>query len=245
MRRREEGAVLLVVLVALAILAALAGVALRLGMAGVQGLEAERAVFQREVLAQSALVMIGQRLGAGLAEDGQPEVLEVPGGRVEVRVQAAEGLLNPGYARLPLLQGLFIAEGATPEQALRLARSIGVARKGRALRRPSDLAPLFAADLELWPRVAPFLTFLGRRSVIDAATAPEVLRQVAAAAVQGGVDFTAPDRQRGFYEIDLRVLAAGETVQTARGAMVHYAVLRDRAGGIHLFARDWPKEAPE
>jgi hypothetical protein len=244
MTQREDGAVLLVVLVALALLAALAGVALRLGQSGVQGLAAERVEFSREVLTRSALAVLGARLTdtGDLPRDGTPTLLTLPGGQVEARVQAAEGLVNPGYARLPILQAVLEAEGGSPEQGLRLARAISDARQARALAGPADVAPLFAADLALWPKVAPLLTYLGKRSTVDPAVAPQVLRDALAGAGNAGVDLTQGVAQRGYFEIDLRVLAPGETLRTAKGLFSHVSVLRDRAGRFHLFSATWPQE---
>ncbi len=244
MKAREDGAVLLVVLVALALLAAMAGVALRLGQAGLHALAAERAVAGREVLVPSALALLGVRLGEGsdMPRNGDPVVLDLPGGRVEVRVQAAEGLVNPDHARLPILQTLFTAAGASPEQALRLARAISDARQVQALAGPEDVAPLFAGDQALWPKVARYFTFLGTKTTVDPMTAPAELQAALAGVTGAGVDITQGLVMRGFYEIDLRVLAPDETVETARGLFTHVSVLRDKAGRLHVFRTDWPQE---
>ena len=112
MIRHEEGAVLLVVLVALALLAAMAGVALRLGQAGLHALAAEQVVAGREVLVPSALAVLGLRLGEGsdLPRDGSPVLLDLPGGRIGARVQAAEGLV--GWQYWPAPEGVSLASPA-------------------------------------------------------------------------------------------------------------------------------------
>lgn len=241
---REAGAVLLVVLVALALLAALAGVALRTGQAGLQGLAAERAEFSREVLAQSALAAVGAGLARPLdvPRDGSSQVLSLPGGVVEARVQAAEGLVNPAHVRLPLLRDVLRALGASPEQAQRLARAIGAARARGRITGPADTAPLFAAEPALWDSLRPYLTYLGQRTTVDAATAPQVLRFALANTAMAAVDLAQTDAVKGFYEIWLRRLAPGETPETAKGRFTHYAVLRDRAGRMHVIWTDWPQE---
>ncbi len=242
--RGENGAVLLAVLVALALLAALAGVAMRQGQSGLMSLNAERAEFSREVLAQSALAALGQQLGANgqFPRDSTPVRLALPGGAVEVRVQAAEGLVNPVHARLPVVQALLTAEGASPDQALRLARAISAARAKQQLRGPEDAALLFVADKALWGRVSPYLTFLGSRTTVDPVTAPALLRDALRAIQAAGVDLTATRPRKGYYEVNLRVLGPGETLDSARGFFTHYALLRDRQGHIHLFSTSWPEE---
>lgn len=241
--RREEGAVLLVVLMALALLAALAGIALRYGASGLHGLQAERAAFAREVMIPSTLAALGPLLDPAddFPRDGTPMALDLPGARVEVRVQAAEGLVNPAHARLPILQALLAAAGASPEQATRLASAISEARQARPMERPSDLAPLFLGDADLWPRVAPLITFLGSRTTVDPQTTPAALRPWMVAVVSAGVDLTQTAPSRGYFEIDLRGLAADETPDTAQSLFTHVAVLRDKAGRLHVFAQDWPQ----
>lgn len=237
--RREEGAVLLVVLVALAILAALTGVAMRAGRSGLEGLAAERAVFARDGMAQSALAVLGVRLGAsgGLAEDGTMTELAVPGGAVQARVQAAEGLVNPLFARLPLVQAAFRAAGASPDQALALARAVGQARAEGRLAGPWDMAAL-VGDRRLWQRLRPFLTFLGQRETVDPGKAPPALRAELGPDVAVTVDLSrGTSTVRGLYEIDL-TLSPG-------AAPVHYAVLRDRAGRMHVLQAGWAEDAGE
>ena len=242
--RRESGAVLLVVLVALALLAALAGVALRIGQSGLMGLASERAEFQRQVLMQSALSLVGARLGdpRAIPRDGTPVVLILADGRVEVRVQAAEGLANPAHVRLPILQALLTRLGGSPEQALRLTRAIAAARNSRTIAGPADLAPVFAADMALWRKVQPFFTYLGNRTTVDPATAPGVLRFALMGAMTSAVDLTQTAGTRGLYEIDMRILAEGETIETGQGLYTHSSVLRDAQGRIHVFFTSWPQE---
>lgn len=245
--RREEGAVLLVVLVALALLAALSGVALRLGTSGLQGLRAERVQLATEVLAPSALAVLGAQLARPetVERDGSSLVMTLPGGaRVEARVQAAEGLLNPLFARLPLIQALLKARGASPEQALRLTRAIGAARAEGQIAGRADLAALFAAEPALWRDVSPYLTFLGRRTTVDMSTAPPELRFAVAGAAMAAVDLSQTLGVRGYYEIDLRSLAEGERPEAAAGRFMRFAVLRDRSGRMHVISVTWPQEMP-
>jgi hypothetical protein len=72
-----------------------------------------------------------------------------------------------------------------------------------------------------------------------------VLQLALADVAQAGVDFSQPVGQVGYYEIDLRVLGAEDTLKTARAAFTHYAVLRDRTGRMHLFQAGWPGEIGE
>ncbi len=60
----ERGVILLAVLLTLTLIAALAALMLRIGEADVTSLSAERALLQREVLLQSALVRLAGRLPA-------------------------------------------------------------------------------------------------------------------------------------------------------------------------------------
>ena len=125
-REGESGAVLLIVLVALALLAALAGVVARISQSDVADLGADQAAFGRDIMMQSALALLGAKLGSGadIPEDGEVTVLAVPGGKVAAKVQAAAGLVNPGYAGHQVLINALKVVGASDVQALRLAEDI-------------------------------------------------------------------------------------------------------------------------
>lgn len=241
MMRQEDGAVLLLVLVGLALLAALAGMAMRIGQAGLHGLQAEATIFDRMLAGQSALAVISTHLGPApdLPRDGTPTILPVDGHRVEARIFAAEGLVNPAHARLPVLQALLQAKGASPDQALDLGRAIIAARVGGRMAGPWDLAPLFGTDLALWQRVAPDLTFLGAAATVNMASAPPDLRDALAGIAMAGVDIAQAPGPRGLYEIDLRLLS-----QDGRpDPVTRHSVLQDRAGRFHMIRQAWAMEA--
>lgn len=247
--RRESGAVLLVVLVALALLAALAGVATRLSQSGLSGLRGERAEFRRELLITSALAEIGAKLAdpKGLPRDGTAIRLSLPGGLVEARVQAASGLVNPNFAGDPVLLAVMTALQATPEQAVRLTKAINAvraARTGMAFRDLSDLAPIFAADPDLWQRLQPYLTLLGSGRTPDLATTPPFLREALPALTPEAVDFyqVGLSAGKGFYEITLKVV---EPDQTDPAMATHVSALADARGGLKIFSVGWPAPVPQ
>lgn len=239
---REDGAVLLLVLLGLAILAALAGVALRLGQSGIAGLRAEEAVLSRSLTEDSALALISSRLGRGdMARDGSSVVLPVTGAKVEARVHDVAGMVNPAHARPQILQALLQARGASPDQALALTTAILAARSRGAFAGPWDLSPLFAAAPGLWARVAPDLTFLGNRNTVSPDLAAPDLQAALAGVIGAGADLTAAPPQAGLYEIDLRTLpAAGQPAPP----FTRFSLLRDRRGHWHQFFRSWPMEMP-
>ena len=126
---REEGTILLVVLVALAVLAALAGLVIRVSESDLSTLSAERAAMRRQMMTDSALAILGARLpAADLAEGGTLVTLAVPDGIVTARIDAAAGLINPNFTRVPVLAAALSVLGATPEQAERLSLGMAKAR---------------------------------------------------------------------------------------------------------------------
>ena len=210
-RGGEVGAVLLVVLVALALLAALAGLVIRVSESDLSNFAGEQAVFQREVLIQSALATLGARLpSSALPEDGTPTPLTVPGGMVTVRINAASGLINPNFTSTPVLAAALGALGASPEQIHRLTLAIVSARGAAnrmAFRDRDQVARVFFRDQELWLKIEPYVTLLGKAETLDVASAPLELRSVAAPSGTGQVDFSGAEiaEGRGFYEIWLHV----------------------------------------
>lgn len=247
--KREEGAVLLMVLVALALLAALAGLVIRVSEADLSGLAAERAVLRREVLMDSALASLGARLPApDLAEDGTDVVLDLPGGRVVVRILAAAGLINPNVTRAPVLAAALAALGAAPEQAERLTRAIMAARAGvgdgMAFADLARVKRLFAKDAELWPKVAPYLTLLGRAEVMDVAHAPAALRGVAVPQSAAEVDFSGAGAaaSQGYYEIWLHVADPVQDVADPDGRLwTRVSALAGADHRLHILAMGWPE----
>lgn len=245
---REEGAVLVVVLVALALLAALAGLVIRVADSDLASLAAERAVLQREGMLDSALALLGARLpAADLAEDGSPLSLPVPGGRVALRIRAASGLLNPNATRAPVLASGLAALGASPEQAARLTRAMVAARKAgnrMAFRSLGEVAALFNRDAGLWARVAPYLTLSGRAETLDASHAPLALRAVVAPASAAEVDFSGAGggAAKGFYEIWLHVEAPGLDASDPEGRLwTRVSALAGRDHRLHILALFWPQ----
>ena len=156
----ERGVILLAVLLTLTLIAALAALMLRIGEADVTSLSAERALLQREVLLQSALVRLAGRLPA---QDGTETTLDLPGGKVDARVFAAEGLLNPNRTRAGILQAGLVALGLSAARAEAVTRAMMAARK--AANRPAfaDEAGLRALFTPAeWQKVRLGLTLLGR-----------------------------------------------------------------------------------
>ena len=235
---REAGAVLLVVLVALALLAALAGLMIRVSESDLATLTAERAAFRREVLTSSALATLGARLpSSDLAENGKPVSLPVPGGVVRVRIEAASGLLNPNFSRTATLSAALSALGASPEQAKRIGLAIASARgpaNKMAFQNVSQVARLFAHDTDLWPKIAPYVTLLGKAETIDLTSAPLALRGVAAPTQ---VDFSGAEllAGRGFYEVWLHVEDPKMDAADPEGRLwTHVSVLAGTDHRLHI-----------
>jgi hypothetical protein len=251
-RGGEEGAVLLMVLVALALLAALAGLVLRVSQSDLAGLAGERAAFAREDVIQSALATLGARLPADdLPQDGTAFSLPLPGGSVTLRLYAAQGLINPNFTRAPALTAALAALGATPAQAERLTLAL-VRPRGAAntltFRSLSQVKALFQRDAELWPKVAPYLTLLGQSATIDPVQAPLALRNIAAPQGAEGVNFsdTGQAGATGFYEIWLHVDDAALDADDPDGRLwVHVSALAGRDHRLHIVARDWPMTRDE
>ena len=248
----EAGAILLVVLVALALLAALAGLVIRVSESDLSTLAAERAAFRREVLIQSALATLGARLPASdLPEDGSPVALPLPGGTVILRIGAAPGLINPNFTRSTVLVTALAALGASPEQAQRLSLAIVQARGAAnkmAFRDLGQVARLFARDPDLWPKVAPYLTLLGKAETIDILRAPLVLRGVAAPTSAAQVDFSGAGLTagRGFYEIWLHVADAGLDASDPTGRLwTHVSALAGADHRLHILYLGWPETMGE
>jgi hypothetical protein len=246
--RREGGAVLLVVLVALALLASLAGVVARISQSEIASLRADRAAFDREGLTLSAIAYLGAGLatGADIPEDGQTTTLDLPGGQVLAQVQAASGLINPNFAQQPTLIDALTALGASQVQALTLTGAIEQARGNGAdagFRHLSDLARLFADTPDLWVKVRPYITLLGKHRTLDATTAPLALRAVAMATSLQSVDISGLSDQggNGFYEIRLHVVGPRDLTDPDGRLWAHVTALLDRSGRLRLFALDWPQ----
>ncbi len=242
---REVGAVLLVVLIALALMAALAGLVIRVSESDIASLAAERAAFRREVLMSSALATLGARLPeSDLAEDGTPVSLPVPGGVVRVRIEAATGLLNPNFSQTDTLIAALSALGASPEQAKRIGLSIASARgpaSKMAFQNMSQVARLFARDEDLWPKIAPYVTLLGKAETIDLRSAPPALRGVAAPAQ---VDFSGGEllAGRGFYELWLHVEdPTVDAADPAGGLWTHVSALAGTDHRLHILSVAWPE----
>ena len=251
-RAGEEGAVLLMVLVALALLAALAGLVVRVSESDLAGLGAERAAFRRNDLVQSALATLGARLPADdLPQDGTPFSLSLPGGSVSLRVYAAQGLMNPNFTRAPVISSAMFALGATPEQAERLTLEMVAVRKRAdqmAFRSTAQVAALFQRDAELWPKVAPYFTLLGRATTIDPVTAPLALRSIIAPQSAAEVNFSAT-RQAGsvgFYEIWVHVDdPVMDKTDPAEQLWTHVSALAGRDHRLHIVWIDWPAARKE
>lgn len=246
--RGEDGAVLLMLLVALALLAALAGLVIRVSDSDLAGLTAERAALRREVLTQSALAILGARLPArDLAEDGSPVVLSVPGGDVDVRINTAQGLINPNVTRAPVLAAALSALGASPEQAQRLTLAMVGARGAADRLAFVDLAQvrrLFARDADLWTKVAPYLTLLGRAVSIDPVAAPSVLRSVSVPTSAAEVNFSDAGQagSKGFYEIWLHVADPALDASDPEGRLwTHVSALAGTDHRLHILAMGWPE----
>lgn len=243
MAAEEEGAVLLMVLVALALLAALAGLVVRISASDLATLGAERAVLRRSLMEQSALAQLGARLpDRALAEDGRELGLSVPGGEVRARLLAASGLLNPNATREPLLARALQSLGAGPERAAALARAMARGRGGFASL--GQVARLFARDPGLWPKVAPYVTLLGRAETPDLAHVPAALRAVAAPMGAAEVDFSGAGlaQGRGFYEIWLHVADPARDAADPQGRLwTRVSGLAGRDGRLHVLAIGWPE----
>lgn len=251
-RSGEEGAVLLMVLVALALLAALAGLVVRVSESDLAGLAAERAAFRRDGLVQSALATLGARLPAeDLPQDGTEFSLPLPGGSVSLRVYAAHGLINPNFTRAPVISSAMFALGATPEQAERLTLALVAARKRAdemAFRSSAQVAALFQHDADLWPKVAPYITLLGRATTIDPLQAPLPLRSIGPSQSATEVNFSAPEQEGsvGFYEIWVHVddPVMDETDPAGR-LWTHVSALAGRDHRLHIVWIDWPTARKE
>ncbi len=246
---REAGAVLLVVLVSLALLAALAGLVIRVSESDLATLSAERAAFRREVLISSALATLGARLPASdLAEDGTPVSLPLPGGAVRARIEAAAGLINPNFITAATLTAALSALGASPEQAQRIGLAIASARRPAnkmAFQNVSQVSRLFARDADLWPKIAPYVTLLGKSETIHLASAPVALRDVA---VPPQVDFSGAEMSagRGFYELWLHV--EDPTLDGADPAgrlWTHVSVLAGTDHHLYILFLGWPEAMME
>jgi hypothetical protein len=247
-RQGEDGAVLLMVLVALALLAALAGLVIRVSESDLSTLSAERAAFRREVLMDSALASLGARLPASdLAEDGSDVALDMPGGRVVARIVAASGLINPNFTREPMLASALTALGASPEQSGRLALALASARgaaNSLAFSDPARVAKLFAKDVDLWGKVAPYITLLGKAETIDITSAPLVLRAAAAPDSAAEVDFSGAGlgAGKGFYEIWLHVADPALDAADPEGRLwTHVSALAGADHRLHILAMGWPE----
>ncbi len=247
-RRGEEGAVLLMVLVALALLAALAGLVIRVSESDLSTLSAERAAFRREVLMDSALASLGARLPASdLAEDGSDVIMDLPGGRVVARITAAPGLVNPNSTREPVMAAALAALGGTPEQSERLALAIENARGAANSMTFANLAPvakLFAKDGDLWAKVAPYITLLGKAGTIDVTQAPVLLRGVAQPHSVAEVDFSGASlgAGKGFYEIWLHVADPVLDASDPDGRLwTHVSALAGADHRLHILTMGWPE----
>lgn len=247
-RHGEEGAVLLMVLVALALLAALAGLVIRVSESDLSTLSAERAAFRREALIDSALASLGARLpSSDLAEDGSDVVLDLPGGRVTVRILAASGLINPNATREPVMAAALAALGATPEQSERLAMALASARGAANAIAFADLtkvAAVFSKDAGLWPKVAPYITLLGKAETIDIPHAPPALRDVAEPASAAEVDFSGAGLRagKGFYEMWLHVVDPALDASDPDGRLwTHVSALAGADHRLHILTMGWPE----
>lgn len=247
-RQGEQGAVLLMVLVALALLAALAGLVIRVSESDLSTLSAERATFRREVLMDSALATLGARLPArDLAEDGSDVILDLPGGRVVARIMAAPGLVNPNITRQPVMAAALAALGGSPEQAERLALALASARGAANSMTYADraqVAKVFAKDQDLWVKVAPYLTLLGKAETIDIARAPLALRGAAVPASAAEVDFSGASlgAGKGFYEIWLHVADPALDAADPDGRLwTHVSALAGADHRLHIQAMGWPE----
>jgi type II secretory pathway component PulK len=248
MRRGEDGAVLLLVLVALALLAALAGLVIRVSESDLSTLSAERAAFRREVLIDSALASLGARLPASdLAEDGSDVILNLPGGRVVARIMAAPGLINPNFTRQPVIASALAALGASPEQSERLAQALVSARGAAnhmAFADPAQVAKAFVKEDDLWAKVAPFITLLGKAETIDVTRAPLVLLGAAVPDSAAEVDFSGAGlgAGKGFYEIWLHVADPALDVSDPEGRLwTHVSALAGADHRLHILAMGWPE----
>ncbi len=251
-RSGEEGAVLLMVLVALALLAALAGLVVRVSESDLAGLAAERAAFRRDDLMQSALATLGARLPAeDLPQDGTPFSLPLSGGSVSLRIYAAQGLINPNFTRPPVVSAALAALGATPEQAERLALALVAPREAAdkmAFRSSAQVAALFQRDGDLWAKIAPYITLLGRAATIDPVQAPLVLRSIVAPQSAAEVNFSATGQAGsvGFYEIWLHVDdPVMDQADPAGRLWTHVSALAGRDHRLHIVWMDWPAARKE
>lgn len=252
MRTREDGAVLLIVLLALALLSALAGLVMRVSESDLSTLAAERAVFQRDDLIQSALATLGAQLPAEyLPQDGRAFSLLMPGGRVTLRVYAAQGLINPNFTRAPVIMAALSALGATPEQAERLTLALVAKRSSAnqmAFTSISQVELLFQREADLWPKVASYLTLLGRAATIDPLHAPLLLRSVTVPKGAVEVNFSAAGQQGsvGFYEIWVHVEDAVMDKSDPAGRLwIHVSALAGRDHRLHIMTTQWPIEREE
>ena len=242
-RSGEEGAVLLMVLVALALLAALAGVVVRVSESDLAGLAAERAAFRRDDLMQSALATLGARLPAeDLPQDGTPFSLPLSGGSVSLRIYVAQGLINPHFTRPPVVSAA-VAERLT----LALVAPREAADK-MAFRSSAQVAALFQRDGDLWAKIAPYITLLGRAATIDPVQAPLVLRSIVAPQSAAEVNFSATGQAGsvGFYEIWLHVDdPVMDQADPAGRLWTHVSALAGRDHRLHIVWTDWPAARKE
>jgi len=132
-----------------------------------------------------------------LPADGRAIPLDLPGGRAELRVQDAGGLVDLNAARAPLLQGLLTAVGVEANRAEALAARLidfrdsdsrnqelgaedpAYARAGRVygardapLERVDELRQVLGFTPELVERLAPFVTTTSGARGIDPRLAP-------------------------------------------------------------------------
>ncbi len=245
----EEGAVFLMVLVGLASLAVLAGLVLRLSESNLAGLAAERAAFRRDDLVQSALATLGARLPADdFAQDGTPFSLPLPGGSITLRVYSSQGLINPNFTRASVILSSLIALGATTTEAERLTIAIVNQRSGKgelAFRSIAQVAALFRYDANLWPKVAPYLTLLGRSDTIDLVHAPLALRGIIVPQTAAEVNSSAAGQAGsvGFYEIWLHVDdPVLDAINHSGQLWIHVSALAGRDRRLHIVWMDWPAE---
>ena len=103
---------------------------------------------------------------------------------------------------------------------------------------------LFARDGDLWPKVAPYLTLLGRSETLDVVAAPPVLRAAATPANVAEVNFSDVGQpgSKGFYEVWLHVDAPELDRADPEGRLwTHVSALAGADHRLHIMALGWPE----
>lgn len=216
-------------------------------------------------LADAGVVLAIEQLREGRTDaswrgDGAWRTHEQPDGSVRVSVQDEGGKIDLNRARDGLLEGLFLANGVSEEEAAALVDAIADWRdpndlrrlngaedsdyrraglsygaKDRRFERVGELRRVLGMSAELYRRVGPALTVHSGSPGIDPAVAPEpVLRAVMAASGQPVEETGARD---GAFDLEgLRALVTDRRMITSssRRAFTLRAIGQSRGGAVFV-----------